>query len=188
MSAPQGKLVILIGPSGVGKSSFLERILKEEPLLCDLITYTTRAPRAGEKEGDPYHFVSVEQFEKLKAQGFFVETANNHGKWYGTPWDQILAAWKRGQVVIMDVDVQGARHFKKEFPHALTIFLSPPSLDALRKRILGRGAVTDIEVRMQTTAKEMAEAHNFDHHIVNDQFEPSYQQFRILIEKLLKNQ
>lgn len=188
MSAPLGKLVILIGPSGVGKSSFLERVLREEPLLCDLITYTTREPRKGEKEGDPYHFVSQENFEKLKAQGFFVETANVHGKWYGTPWNQIREAWTRGQVVIMDVDVQGARHFKKEFPHALTIFLSPPSLDALRQRILSRGSVSNIEVRLETAAKELAEAKNFDHHIVNDQFEPAYRQFRILIENLLKNQ
>lgn len=188
MNPSDGKLVILIGPSGVGKSSFLDRILKEEPKLCDLITYTTRAPRNGEKEGDPYHFVSETQFETLKNQDFFVETANVHGKWYGTPRDQIRQAWMRGQVVIMDVDVQGARHFKKEFPHALTIFLAPPNLDALRKRILGRGSVTNIDVRLQTAAKEMAEAHDFDHHIVNDHFEPAYQQFRILIEKLLKNQ
>lgn len=188
MSEVQGKLVILIGPSGVGKSSFIDRILKEEKRFCDIITYTTREPRSGEKEGDPYHFVTLEKFEELKSRGFFVETANVHGKFYGTPWDQIRNAWKKGQVVIMDVDVQGARHFKKEFPHALTIFLAPPTIDALRKRILGRGAIQNIEVRLQTAAEEMKAAHEFDHHLINDQFEPAYRQFRILIEKLLKNQ
>ncbi len=182
------KLVIVIGPSGAGKSSFLERILKEESRLCDLITYTTRAPRKGEKEGDPYHFVTREQFEKLKNEGFFVEWAVVHGNLYATPWNQIREAWKKGQIVIMDVDVQGARHFKRQFPHALTIFLAPPSIDALRNRILNRGNVPDIEVRLQTAKKEMAAANDFDHLIVNDEFESAYKQFRFLIEKLLKNQ
>jgi len=188
MKRPHGKILILIGPSGVGKSSFIERILKEEANFCDIITYTTRDPRAGEKEGDPYHFVSQEKFEKLKSQDFFVETASVHGKFYGTPWDQIRNAWKQKKIVIMDVDVQGARHFKKEFPHAVTVFLAPPSMDALRNRIERRGSVSNIEVRLQTALKEMAAAQDFDHHLINDEFEPAYRQFRKLIEKLLKNQ
>lgn len=182
------KLVILIGPSGVGKSSFIDRILKEMNSLCDITTYTTRAPRQGEKEGDPYHFVSLAHFQELIKQNFFVEWANNHGNLYGTPRNQITDAWKNGKTVIMDIDVQGARHFQKEFPQALTIFLAPPSVDALRQRILRRGAVSDIEVRIQTALKEMACAGDFGHLITNDDFETAYRQFRLLIEKLLKNQ
>jgi guanylate kinase len=188
MSQVEGKIIILIGPSGVGKSSFIERVLKEEPAICDLITYTTRKPRAGEKEGDPYHFVSLEKFEELKKNNFFVETAKVHDNFYGTPWDQIRNAWAKNKVIIMDVDVQGARVFKRVFPKALTIFLAPPTIDALRQRILARGSVSNIEVRMQTAANEMKAAGEFSHHLVNDDFEVAYGQFRILIENLLKNQ
>lgn len=183
-----GNMVILIGPSGVGKSSFIDRLLKEEKNFYDLITYTTRDPRPGETPGVSYHFVTQEKFEELKAKDFFVETANNHGKFYGTPWDQILDAEKRGDVVVMDVDVQGARVFKKIFPKALTIFMEPPSMDTLRQRILARDSVSNIDVRMQTAANEMKAANEFDYRIVNDQFEPAYKVFRNLIEKLLKNQ
>jgi guanylate kinase len=184
----QERLIILIGPSGVGKSSFIDRVLKENSTLQDITTYTTRAPRPGEKEGNPYHFVSKERFQELIAQGFFVEWANVHGNNYGTPWDQIRDAWKNNQIVIMDVDVQGAQHFKKHFVQALTIFLAPPSIDALRNRILSRGGAKDIETRLETAAKEMSFASHFDHLIVNDDFETSYRHFRFLIEKLLVNQ
>lgn len=194
MSRPQNandKLIILIGPSGVGKSTFIERILKEHARLCDIITYTTRKPREGEKEGDPYHFVAKERFEELIKQKFFVEWANNHGNLYGTPWNQFLEAWKNDRVVIMDVDVQGARHFKREFPHALTIFLTAPGQDALRKRVMSRGLAKDakdLDVRMQTAEREMKAAAEFDHLIVNDDFETAFRQFRNLVENLLKNQ
>jgi len=188
MSKPHGKLVIVIGPSGVGKSSFIDRILKDEPNFCDIITYTTRKPRVGEKEGDPYHFVTLEKFEELKKKKFFVETARVHDNFYGTPWDQILNAWRLKKVVIIDVDVQGARVFKAAFPKALTVFLAPPNIIALRQRIEQRGSVSNIEVRLQTAAKEMTAAHEFDHHIINDEFELAYREFRIFIEKLLKNQ
>lgn len=181
-------LIILIGPSGVGKSSFIDRILKEEPSVCDITTYTTRSPRGGEVEGNPYHFVSKERFQELIGQNFFVEWAQVHNNLYGTPWDQIRRAWAKNQIVIMDVDVQGARHFKKEFPQAVTIFLAPPSLDALRQRILNRGNASDLDVRLKTAAKELQEAKAFDHYLVNDDFETAYSTFRNLIEKLLKNQ
>jgi guanylate kinase len=187
-SVESAKLVIVIGPSGVGKSSFIDRILREEKRLKDLTTYTTREMRKGEKEGDPYHFVPRARFEELVDQGFFVEWANVHGQLYGTPWDQIRDSWKSGMVVIMDIDVQGAKHFRKVFPNALTIFLAAPSLDSLRQRILKRGAVGDVDTRLETAKKEMAAARDFDHLITNDEFEPSYQRFRILIEKFLENQ
>jgi guanylate kinase len=184
----KNKLIILIGPSGVGKSTFIERVLKEEKNFHDIITYTTRAPREGEEEGDPYHFVSKDRFEELIQQDYFVEWANNHGNLYGTPWNQFLEAWAKGLIVIMDVDVKGARHFKKEFPHATTIFLKAPSIDALRQRVIKRGIAKDIEVRMKTAEAEIAAAGEFDHLIINDDFETAYRQFRKLIENLLKNQ
>ena len=140
------------------------------------------------REGDPYHFVARPKFEELIQQGFFVEWAQTHGNLYGTPWNQFHEAWDNGFGVIMDVDVQGARHFKKEFPDALTIFLSPPDIDALRNRILKRGIAKDVEVRIETATREMQAAREFDHLLINDDFETAFREFRNLIENLLKNQ
>lgn len=181
-------MIILIGPSAVGKSSFLDKALGEDLGLCDIITYTSRAQRPGESEGAPYHFVTPERFEELKKKDFFVEWAMVHGNFYGTPRDQIEAAWKRSEVVIMDIDVQGAMTMKKIYPQAVTIFLKPPSIDALRQRLEKRGTTGDLEVRLKNAQAEMALADRFDHVIVNDDFDKAYAEFRKIVEKVAQNQ
>lgn len=181
------RMIIIAAPSGAGKSSFVSRITREYPVLCDTVTYTTRAIRAGESEGDPYHFVSMDQFKKLISDNFFVEYANVHGNMYGTPMHQLTDAWEKGRTIIMDVDVQGAETFKRKFPDAKTIFIVPPSVDELRRRVVKRdGKVpTDLEVRMGNAQKEMARASEFDYRVVNDDFEKSYGEFKKIIEDLL---
>jgi guanylate kinase len=180
-------MILLIGPSGVGKSSFLDKALVDFPVLRDTITYTTRAMRKGESQGQPYHFVTRERFNELLKQDFFVEHAEVHGNLYGTPRDQIEESWRLGRVVIMDIDVQGAKIFKAQYPQALAIFVVPPSIDALRQRIISReGKVPpDIEVRMRTAETEMALADRFDRRLVNDHFEVAYGQLKKLIEEFL---
>lgn len=180
--------IILIGPSGVGKSSFLERALKDYPNLRDVTTYTTRPLRAGESEGNPYHFVTKEKFEDLKKQNFFVEWAQVHDKFYGTPKDQLDRAWANHLGVIIDLDIQGARSIKKLYPFAVTVFLKPPSLDALRQRLMKRGQTTDLELRLANAQKELAVAGEFDEVLVNDDFEGTYRTFIKIVEKVLKNQ
>ncbi|MGE0762056.1 MAG: guanylate kinase [Bdellovibrionales bacterium] len=183
-------MIILIGPSGVGKSSFLEQALRDFSRLRDTVTFTTRAMRQGESEGNPYHFVSKERFEQLIEESFFIEHARVHDNWYGTPYSQLEEAWLADEVVIMDVDVQGANTFKTKFPTALTVFILPPSIEALRHRVLKREAgrpPKDLDLRMQNAAKEMSEAGRFDHQIVNDQFAPAYGQLKKLIEDYLRN-
>src|SRR3954465_7875755 len=108
------RMVIIAAPSGAGKSSFVSRITREYPVLCDTVTYTTRSMRAGESEGDPYHFVSHDRFRQLMSDNFFVEYANVHGNMYGTPMHQLADAWSKNRTVIMDVDVQGAETFKRK--------------------------------------------------------------------------
>jgi guanylate kinase len=181
------RMIIIAAPSGAGKSSFVSRITKDFPRLFDTTTYTTRAIRAGEKEGLPYHFVTIEKFEQLQKDGFFVEWARVHGNLYGTPRHQIEEAWAQNQVVIMDVDVQGAETFKREFPDATTIFIVPPSVAELRRRVIKRdGKVPDdLEVRMFNAQKEMERAAEFDYRVVNDDFENSYREFKKIIEDLL---
>lgn len=180
-------MIILSAPSGAGKSSFIERILKEFPQIKDTITYTTRSMRTGERDGDPYFFVSKERFKELIQEGFFVEYAQVHDNFYGTPLHQITDAQAEGKVLIMDVDVKGAATFKKKFPTAASIFILPPSMDELKKRIMGRDKKLpeDLELRMINAQMEVSLAHTFDYRVVNDHFEESYNQFKQIIQRLL---
>jgi guanylate kinase len=181
-------MLILAAPSGAGKSSFVERICAEDERLVDTITYTTRGVRKGETQGHPYFFVSQKEFEEKVQAGFFIEWAHVHGNLYGTPHYQIEEAWKQEKCVIMDVDVQGARTFKAKFPDAKTIFILPPSIDELRRRIEKRdGKIPhDIEIRMANAKQEMAESSTFDMEIVNDDFDKSYAIFKKVVDDWLK--
>lgn len=180
-------MIILAAPSGAGKSSFVDRITREMPQLRDTITYTTRVQRQGETQGNPYYFVSKEEFEKKIEQNFFIEWANVHTNLYGTPFYQIEEAWREEKCVIMDVDVQGAATFKMKFPDAVTIFILPPSIEELRRRIERRDAKVpqDLEVRMENAKREIAIAPSFDFQVVNDDFEKSYAEFKKIVEKLI---
>lgn len=183
-------MVIVIGPTAVGKSSVLEHLLRDYPQLCDIITYTTRPMRAGESEGDPYHFVSESKFKELLSRDFFIEWAIVHGRMYGTPRDQVERTSVSGRVCIMDIDVQGAKKMMREYPSAVTIFLMPPSVDALRDRFIKRGVTSDADLakRLESAKMEMSQSRDFQYVIVNDHFESAYGEIRKIIEKLLKNQ
>lgn len=181
------RMLILAAPSGAGKSSFVERITKEDDRLVDTVTFTTRKMRRGESQGAPYHFVSIAEFKSKIQDNFFVEWAVVHENMYGTPYYQLEDAWVQGKCVIMDVDIQGADTFKAKYPDAVTVFILPPSIDELRRRIEKRdgGIPADIEVRMQNAEREMRVAHKFDYKIVNDVFEKSYAEFKKIVETLL---
>ena len=183
------RMIIIAAPSGAGKSIFVNRITAELPRLCDTVTYTTRAIRAGESEGNPYHFVSLERFEELVQQNFFAEWAYVHHNRYGTPYYQLEDAWKVDRVIIMDVDVQGADTFKRKFPDAHSIFILPPSIDELRRRVTKRDSRAsedaDLELRMKNAEIEIKHADQFDFQVVNDDFDKSYQEFKKIVDDLL---
>lgn len=181
------RLIVVAAPSGAGKSSFVEKIVLEEPRLYDTITCTTRKMRAGESQGKPYYFMSLDEFQQKLEGGYFVEHASVHNNWYGTPIDQLEAAWQRGQTVIMDIDVQGVDTFKAKFPDSVSIFILPPSIDELRRRVIKRdGCVPhDLDVRMFNAVKEMERAQEFDFCLINNVFEASYAEFKKIIEELL---
>lgn len=185
----KANLIIVAAPSGAGKSSFVERICREEPRLVDTVTYTTRSMRRGESQGRPYHFVSKSEFEALIDRNFFVEWAYVHNNMYGTPLNQLEDAWKSGKAVIMDVDIQGAATFRSKFPdQAAGIFILPPSLEELERRIVKRDGQrpSDLDVRLKNAQIETAKAHEFDYRVVNDDFERSYAEFKKIVEDLLK--
>lgn len=181
-------MIIVAAPSGAGKSSFVEKVCGEDSRLEDTVTFTTRSMRAGETQGHPYHFVTRERFEGLLKEGYFVEWAQVHTNLYGTPLEQIENAWKNGKCIIMDVDVQGAETFKSKYPDAKSIFILPPSIDELRRRVVKRdGKVPDdLEVRMKNAEKEIKVADHFDFQIINDNFDTSYAAFKKIIEELLR--
>lgn len=181
------RMIIVAAPSGAGKSSFVEKIIREEPRLVDIITFTTRSMRQGETAGLQYNFISHDDFQVKIKEGFFVEWAKVHTNFYGTSFESLEKAWNQNKVAIMDIDIQGVVTFKSKFPDAKTIFILPPSIDELRRRIAKRdgGMPADIEVRMANAEKEIQVASQFDYQIVNDQFEQSYSQFKKIIEELL---
>lgn len=182
-------LFLIVAPSGAGKSSFVQRALREIPGVSDVITYTTRDPRHDEREGDHYHFVSKDRFAELRdKQDFFAEWAIVHGNLYGTPKKSIEDLWAQGRHPIMDIDFQGARSLKALYPQATSFFIEPPSIDELRHRILKRSGghpPHDLDLRMERARKEMELAGEFDYRIINDNFERAFSEFKKIIEKLV---
>jgi guanylate kinase len=180
-------IIVVAAPSGAGKSSFIERIIKEEPRLVDTVTYTTRPMRQGESQGHPYYFVTNEEFQEKQASGFFVEWAKVHSNHYGTPLHQLEEAWKQSKTIIMDVDIQGFETFKRIYPQTQSIFILPPSLGELRRRVLKRdkNPPSDFEVRMKNAEIEIARANEFDFRVINDEFSSSFGEFKKIIEKIL---
>ncbi len=186
---PRGPLIVIAAPSGAGKSTFLDKILSESDKLVDLVTYTTREMRVGESEGHPYHFVNQERFFELEKKGFFVEWAKVHTRFYGTPWDQLIEIWDAGKVPIMDVDVQGAEKFREYFGNTgLFVFILPPSMEELKKRLILRhgGEPEDLSVRLESAEKEMRRKGEFEVHVVNDDFDLAYAEFKKEVEAYLK--
>ncbi len=178
------RMIIVAAPSGAGKSSFVEKLAREDARFHDVITYTTRAMRNHESQGKPYFFVSIDEFKKKVSEEFFIEWAQVHTNLYGTSYEQLQMAWARDKVVIMDIDIQGVVTFKNKYADAKTVFILPPSIDELRRRVIKRDGAPppDLDVRMANAEKEMAKASEFDVRIVNDDFERSYDEFKKVVE------
>ena len=181
------RMILIAAPSGAGKNSFMQRALKDFPRLQDIVTYTTRAMREGEVNGEDYHFVTREEFEAKIGEGFFVEWSPVHDSLYGTSRNSLEQSWAEGRVAIMDIDVQGVDKFTKIYGDAISIFILPPSIEELKKRILARDKKppANLELRLQNAEKEIRLAHKYDYQLVNDDFEKSYQGFKKILEELL---
>ncbi|MEL6938450.1 MAG: guanylate kinase [Cyanobacteria bacterium J06598_1] len=169
-AATGGGLIVLAGPSGVGKGTLLHRLRAQHPDLQLSISATTRQPRAGEVEGQHYYFVSREQFFAMVENGELLEWAEFAGNCYGTPKQPIMAAIAQGQRVILEIELLGARQVRESFPAAKQIFIAPPNEQALEARIRSRGQETDaaIEKRLKQAKVELAAAGEFDIKIIND--------------------
>lgn len=184
------KLILVAAPSGAGKNSFLDRALRDFSQLKDVITYTTREMRHGEVQGNPYHFISSEEFKQKVEENFFVEWAHVHDSIYGTSRQSLEETWTEGKVAIMDIDVQGVAEFKRLYPEAVSIFILPPSIDELRIRIVARDKrpPANLELRLANAEKEIAQAPQFDYQVVNAELDKSYGEFKKIVEELLRNE
>ncbi|KAG5357944.1 Guanylate kinase [Yarrowia sp. B02] len=179
--------IVISGPSGTGKSTLLKRLLAEYPGRFGFsISYTTRKPRDGEVDGKDYNFVTVEQFKQLIDEGAFIEWAQFGGNYYGTAVAGVKKVADNNQQCILDIDMQGVKAVKKSDLNARYLFVAPPSIEELRKRLTGRGTETEesLEKRLAAAEGEMEYAKEDGAHdlvIVNDDLEKAYAQFKEFI-------
>lgn len=165
-----GSLFIVAAPSGAGKTTLVRRLLEQDAAVQLSISYTTRAPRTGEQNGREYHFVDVSEFRAMRERGDFLEWAEVHGNFYGTSRVWLSEQMQAGRDVLLEIDWQGAQQVRKQFPEAVGIFILPPSLIELEKRLRGRGTDSDevISRRLTAAVGEMRHVDEFDFAIINN--------------------
>lgn len=165
-----GKLYVFTGPSGTGKGTILSQVLKQDAILFLSVSATTRAPREGEIHGGHYYFLDKQTFEHKINNGEFLEYAQYVGNYYGTLEEPVNEQLKNGNDVILEIEVQGAMQIHEKRPDAVMIFVAPPSIEELERRLVGRGTENPEKVaaRMKTAEEELKQADKFDYIIVND--------------------
>lgn len=181
----EGKLVVITGPSGVGKGTIVKSLLAKNPQIFLSISATTRSPRKGEIDGKDYYFLSHVQFEEMISNSELLEWAEYAGNYYGTPKKPILKQIIEGEVVILEIEVVGANQVKESFPTATRIFILPPSVQELEKRLRERNTDTEdvILKRLIKAKEELAVSHEFDYQIINDTLEEAIAS----VEHIIKN-
>jgi guanylate kinase len=178
-----GLVFILSAPSGAGKTTLIRKVMEELLGLQFSVSYTTRPPRAGEKEGKDYHFVSSSHFLKMVERGDFLEWAEILGNYYGTERPNLEKLGLEEKDLIMDIDIQGARKVLQEMSHAVAVFILPPSPEALRERLVGRGLDLPevIQRRLTNAKKEIEEAHRYRYVILNERLEEAVETLKAII-------
>jgi len=166
----QKKLIILTGPSGVGKGTVVKEILGKEKNFWLSISATTREPRDGEKEGENYYFLNHEKFKEMIERNLFLEWAQFAGNYYGTPLTSVNEKIEKGFTVILEIEVEGARQIKNKFPNSLSIFLLPPDKEELERRIRNRGTEKEeaIKKRLLRANYEISVSNQFDFQLINN--------------------
>jgi guanylate kinase len=179
----EGLILILSAPSGAGKTSLCRELFRAFPDMKESVSYTTRAPRVGEVEGEAYHFVTHEVFERMAEDDAFAEWAEVHGNKYGTALRTLEEARKNGVDLVLDIDCQGALKLKEQFDGGVYVFVMPPSMEELRRRLEHRSsdAPEVIERRIARAADEIREARWYDYIIINDVFDVACQELAAIV-------
>ena len=178
-----GILFIVSAPSGAGKTSLLRELVPADERLVVSVSHATRAMRPGERDGQHYHFVTTEHFEQLVGEGAFLEHARVFDNYYGTSEAAVREPLAQGLDVVLEIDWQGARQVRRRFPQAVSIFIAPPSIDALRERLSGRGqdSAEIVERRMADARSELSHYPEYDYLVINDDFATALAELRCLV-------
>lgn len=176
--------IVLAAPSGAGKTTLAKALVERNEGVVFSVSATTRQPRLHERPGYDYLFVGDAEFDRMISAGELVEWATVHGKRYGTPWRGIEQALDRNQIVVLDIDFQGARQVRAAFPEAVLVFVLPPSTDELIRRLLNRASEDDEQRRgrLRTARVELGVAHEFDYVVVNDDFDIAIRTLETILE------
>ena len=179
----RGMLIVVSSPSGGGKGTLIDRVLKTVPGISYSVSYTTRSPRATEQEGREYFFVDKPAFEEMIERGDFLEWANVYGHLYGTSSAQVERERAAGRDIVLEIDVQGADSIRRKIPDAVSVFILPPSFELLRDRLLARGtdSPTDLERRLRGAPAEVEQYRYFQYVILNDDINRASQQLAAVI-------
>ena len=182
-SRREPRILVLSAPSGAGKSSLARALADADPRVTLCVSHTTRPPRTGEVDGVDYHFVGRREFEAMVDAGEFLEHAQVFDRYYGTSRGALRAGLAQGRDVVLDIDWQGARLVREAFPEALSVFILPPSIEALRSRLVGRGqdSAEAVERRMRDARADIGHYGEFDHVMVNDDFDRTLADLRALL-------
>ena len=182
MNTPRGTLFIVAAPSGAGKSSLVNAVLAKEPGIALSISFTSRAPRPGERHAQHYHFVSKDEFKRMVAAGDFFEHALVHGDYKGTARQSVEPQLASGKDVLLEIDWQGARQVREQVPDSVSVFILPPSRDALQTRMRNRGQDSEetIARRLAAAREEMSHYDEFDYVIVNEHFDAAAAELRAI--------
>jgi len=179
----KGAVFVVSAPSGAGKTTLCRMITDRLQRIEHSISYTTRAPRPGEVDGKDYYFVTKDNFIKMVEAGEFLEWAEVHGNLYGTSKNRLMERVNRGIDVILDIDTQGARQIRKQGIDATFVFILPPSMEVLKKRLISRGSDTEdvIKRRLKNAIKEIADYKQYDYVIINDKLETAFEELKAVV-------
>lgn len=179
----KGLLFVVSGPSGAGKGTICKRLLDEIDIDLSVST-TTRKPRPGEVDGVNYYFISQEEFNKIKEEDGLLEYAYVYGNYYGTPRKMVMDKLEQGRDVILEIDIQGALKIRETYPKGIFVFILPPSMKELRKRITGRGSETEdaINMRLGETLKEVSYIDKYDYCVINDEIEEAVERVACIMK------
>lgn len=184
----EGKIIVIVAPSGTGKSTLIKKLKVAFPILEESISDTTRPIREGEEYGVNYFYISKEEFEANLEKQAYLEWAKVHGNYYGTSIRFVEKGLSEGKVLLFDLDVQGCDSIKKAFPQAKIVFIEPPSLEELEKRLRGRGTETEdiIKLRISNARKELERKQDYDYLVLNDDIDSAYDKLHEVFSEIIK--